>query len=130
MAIYTGQTNDSTVNGCLSSIRSADYGSDARSAMANAIQRCYELAKSKAGTVAVPQADVTTQTNRVRNEVYGDDVRDAFRNGILLCYQARIISVTSAETGYLNNMIYAQTGEDLKNNILRSIVKCYQDVSQ
>lgn len=130
MAIYTGQTSDNTVNGCLSSIRAAEYGMDARAPMANAIQRCYELAKIKAGSAVVPQASVTAQTNRVRNEVYGDDVRDAFRNGILLCYQARKISVTSAETGYLNNMIYAQTGEDLKNNILRSIVKCCQDVSQ
>lgn len=129
MAIYTGQTNDSTINGHLSSIRGAEYGINARAAMAAAIQRCYELAKIKAGATHVAQSTITAQTNRVRNEVYGDNVRDAFRNGITLCYQARGISVTSAETGYLNNMIYAQTGEDLKNNILRSIVKCCQDVS-
>ena len=129
MAIYTGQTDDNTINGHLSSIRTAEYGIEARAPMAAAIQRCYETAKVKAGATFVPQSSVTAQTNRVRNEVYGDNVRDAFRNGIMLCYQARGSSLSNTETNLLNSLIYAQTGEDLKNNILKSIVQCYRDVS-
>ena len=129
MAIYTGQTDDNTVNGSLFTIRNAEFGIDARSPMASAIRRCYELAKIKIGATLIPQSSVDEQTNRVMNEIYGDNVRDAFRNGILLCYQARGRSVPDVELDLLNNVIYAQTGEDLKNNILKSIVKCCQDVS-
>lgn len=130
MAIYTGKTSDSTINGHLFTIRNAEFGIDARTPMASSIQRCYELAKIKAGATNVPQSTITTQTNRIKSEAYGDDVRDAFNNGILLCYQSRGIDVPSAQTGILNTVMQAQTGEDLKNGILRSIVKCYQDVSQ
>lgn len=128
MAIYNGKTSDSVLNGYLSSIRGAEYGSDARAPMANSVQRCYELAKLKVGQTLVPQTSITTHTNRIRNAVFGEEVRDALKMGLALCYQARNIAVTSAETTYFNNLISAQTGEDLKNGILRCIVKCCQDV--
>lgn len=129
MPIYNGTTNDRTLNSYLSSIRGAEYGKNARSAMANAVQRCYELAKIKVGQTLVPQSSITEHTNRIKNAVYGEEVRDALKMGLALCYQARDISVTGTENTYFTNLIDAQTGEDLKNSILRCIVKCCQDVS-
>lgn len=130
MAIYTGQTSDTIINGCLVTIRSAEYGKDARSAMANSVQRCYELAKLRAGSVSVPQSSITEHTLRIRNAVFGEEVRDALKTGLELCYEACGINVSSAESTYFNNLINAQTGEDLKNEILRCIVKCCQDIKE
>lgn len=128
MAIYTGDSSDSVLNSYLGVIRSAEYGKDARSAMANSVQRCYELAKIKSGSATVSQSLITEHTNRIKNAVFGEEVRDALKTGLTLCYDARGISVPSTETTYFNNLINAQIGEDLKNGILLSIVKCCNDV--
>lgn len=128
MAIYTGNSSDSVLNSYLDAIRSAEYGKEARSAMANSVQRCYELAKNRSGSEAVPQSSITEHTNRIKKAVFGEEVRDALKMGLTLCYAARGISVTSTETTYFNNLINAQTGEALKNGILRSIVKCCNDI--
>ena len=130
MDIYTGRTNDNILNGNLSSIRTAEYGRDARASMASAIQRCFEIAKIKTGGSHINPSLVTAAADRVRTEVYGNDVRDAFVTGITLSYQARGIDVSSSiQADLLEGIINAQLGEDLKNNILKSIVRCYWDVA-
>ena len=132
MAIYSGNTNDSTINAYLSAIRSAEYGKDARSPMALAIMRCYSLAIVKAGGPqnGVTNAAVTEHANRVRNAVFGEEVRDALKMGLQLCYSARGVTPSSSANTIFNNLIGAQTGEDLKNGILMSIVRCVQEVNR
>lgn len=129
MSIYQGTTTDSLLNGHLSSIRSAEYGRDARAPMASAVQRCFEIANSHASGSHVNPYVVTEAANSVRSEVYGDNVRNAFITGLRYSYQARGISVPYVQETFFNEVIYAQLGEDLKNGILKSIVRCYQDVS-
>lgn len=130
MAISTATSSDSLLNAHLGIIRSADTGRDARSAMANALDRCYVRAVQKAGWArnGVTRAVIDVHINRIRNAVFGEEVRDALKTGLTLCYSARGISMSSTETTNLTNLINAQTGEDLKNGILNSIVRCCQDV--
>lgn len=130
MSIYQGNTSDDFLNGCLGLIRTAEYGKDARAGMANSVQRCYELAKIKVGATNVSQAAITEHTNRIRNAYFGEEVRDALRTGLLLCFTARAVSPSSTMTSYLTKLIDAQTGEDLKNYILMSIVRCCQEVNR
>ena len=130
MAIYTGMSSDPTLNGYLSLIRTAEYGSDARSAMANAVQRCYQLAVEAHGGNAngISQDTISAKNNRIMHAYYGDTVRDAFADGIRSCYIARGISFT-VNAGYIRNeLINAQLGEELKNAIMKSIVQCCHDV--
>ena len=130
MAVYNGTSSDSLLNNHLSIIRTADYGSQARASIANAVDRCYTLAVIKAGYArnGVTRAVINEHINRIRNAVFGEEVRDALKTGLTLCYSARGISLSSAEQTYLTNLINAQIGEDLKNYILRSFVQCCQDV--
>lgn len=131
MAIVNVSTSDSKVNSYLLSIRMAHYGSEMRSALANAISRCYTLAVAKVGGSprnGVTMAVMNEHLNRIRSALYGEEVRDAIRTAIQLCYSARGIPVSSQETSFLTAMINAQFGEDLKNAILHSIARCCQDV--
>ena len=131
MATWNGSTSDSILNGYLAGIRSAEYGKEARSSMAGALDRCYQLAVIKAGGAknGVTSAAIAVHTARIKNAVYGEEVRDALKMGLQLVFSARGISVSSTMSSILTGMIDAQTGEDLKNYILRSIVRCYQEVA-
>ena len=130
MAISNVTSSDSILNAYLGIIRSAYTGRDARSAMADAVNRCYVCAVQKAGGAknGVTRSVINVHIDRIRNAVFGEEVRDALKTGLTLCYSARDKSVPSAETTYFNNLITAQTGEDLKNGILNSIAKCCRDV--
>lgn len=130
MSIYNGRTSDDVLNGYLGIIRLAECGKDARSAMANSVQRCYELAKIKVGGALVPQSSISEHTNRILNAYFGEEVRDALKMGLQLCFTARAVSPSSSMNTILTNLIDAQTGEDLKNQILMSIVRCCQEVNR
>lgn len=130
MSIYNGRTSDDVLNGYLGIIRLAECGKDARSAMANSVQRCYELAKIKVGGALVPQSSISEHTNRILNAYFGEEVRDALKTGLQLCFTARAVSPSSSMNTILTNLIDAQTGEDLKNQILMSIVRCCQEVNR
>ena len=130
MSIYNGRTSDDVLNGYLGIIRLAECGKDARSAMANSVQRCYELAKIKVGGALVPQSSISEHTNRILNAYFGEEVRDALKTGLQLCFIARAVSPSSSMNTILTNLIDAQTGEDLKNQILMSIVRCCQEVNR
>lgn len=130
MAIYDGKTGDKLLDSNLSAIVSAQNGKEARSPMASAIERCYDVAVVKAGGAQnnVTKAKVVVHSNRVRNAIYGEEVRDALKMGLQLVFSARGKSPSATATSIFNSLIAAQTGEDLKNNILKSIVRCYQEV--
>lgn len=130
MAIYNGQSSDGILNGYISSIRSAEFGKDARAPIANAVDRLYAvvLVKVDSPRNGVSRTVINEHINRIRTAVFGEEVRDALRTCIQLCYSARGISISSTEQGYLNDLINAQLSENFKNAILRSIVRCYQDV--
>lgn len=130
MSIYTGKSNDDVLNTFLAVIRIAESGKDARAPIANSVQRCYELAKIRVGATNVSQAAITEHTNRIRNAYFGDEVRDALKTGLQLCFTARAVSPSSSMNTILTNLIDAQTGEDLKNQILMSIVRCCQEVNR
>ena len=132
MAIYTGTTGDNVLDSYLSAIRSAEYGKDARSPMAASVIRCYDLAIIKAGGPknGVTLASIQVHTNRIQNAVFGEEVRDALKMGLQLVYSARGVSPSATANSIFNNLIYAQTGEDLKNGILQSIVRCCQEVNR
>lgn len=130
MSIYNGQSSDGVLNGYLSMIRGAEYGRDARSPIAMAVQRCYEIANERISSQHnVPQSAITEHTNRIRNAVFGEEVRDALKMGLQVVYAAAGVSIPNIENNYFNEMIDARTGEDLKNGILHSIIRCCQDVS-
>ena len=130
MAIDSVTTPDSLVNSYIGIIRSAEFGRDARSAMANSVDRCYTIAVIRAGGPknGVTRDKIDEHIERIRTAVYGEEVRDALRTGIVLCYSARGIDQTNTIINYLANLIDAQRSEDLKNAILRSIAQCCQDV--
>lgn len=130
MSVPHVTSSDARLNGYLDVIYVAEYGKNARSAMAHAIDRCYRIVLTKVGTPrnGVTQAAIDIHKNRVLNAVFGEEVRDALRAGLTLCYSARGISVTSAENTNFTNLINAQTGEDLKTAILNSIERCCRDV--
>lgn len=130
MSIYSGASSDSILNMYIDGIRSAEFGKDARTSMANAIDRLYSIVLAKLGSPrnGVTRDVINEHINRIRNAVFGEEVRDAFRTAIQLCYSARGISVSGAEQSILNNLINSQLSEDLKNAILQSIVRCCQDV--
>ena len=121
-------TSDTVVNGYLYTIQAADFGRDCRSAIANSVLRCYELAKIRVGQVLVPASSINAQVNIIRTSEYGEDVRTALRDGLNLCYQAANVSVSSAARSWFNSLLEAQMGTDLKNAILNSIARCCQDV--
>lgn len=123
------KTSDSIVNGCLTMILSARFGRDARAPMSNAVDRCYNIAIQKSGvTHGVTRAKMNEHLNRIENAVFGEEVRDALKTALTMCYTARGESMSSAESGYLTDLIQAQTAEDFKNAILKSISKCCRDV--
>lgn len=132
MAIYTGNSNDTVLNSYLAAIRSAEYGKDARSGMAASVERCYELAVQRAGGAknGVTKAKIQVHTTRIRNAVFGEEVRDALKMGLQLVYSARGVSPSSIANTELTALIDAQTGEDLKNGILKTIVRCCQEVNR
>lgn len=130
MSIYNGKSNDDVLNTYLAVIRIAESGKDARASMANSVQRCYELAKIKAGATSVSQAAITEHTNRIKNAYFGEEVRDALKMGLQLCYTARGITPSTTASTLFNNLIDAQTGEALKNGILQCIVRCCQEVNK
>lgn len=130
MSIYNGNANDEKVNQYLATIRQAEQGKGARSAMANAVQRCYELAKIRVGTVPVSQSTITEHTDRIRNAYFGEEVRDALKTGLYLCYTTRGISHSTSADLAFSKLTDAQTGEDLKNGILMSICKCCLEVNK
>ena len=129
MSIYNGRTSDDVLNGYLGIIRLAECGKDARSAMANSVQRCYELAKIKVGGALVPQSSISEHTNRILSAYFGEEVRDALKTGLQLCYTARNITPSATANSLFNQLIEAQTGEGLKNGILMCIVRCCQEVN-
>ena len=122
-------TADAQLNGYLSTIAAAKYGKDARAAMANAIQRCYVVAKIRSGSAIVSQSAITEHTDRIRNAVFGEEVRDAFQSGILLCYTERGKPVSSPQNLFLSSFMMAKKGVDLKTYINSVLVRCYNDVS-
>ena len=130
MAYVNVTTSDSILNGYLAALKSAEFGSEARPLLANAVERCYYLAVLKAGSAknGVTRSVIDVHINRIKNAVYGEEVRDALKTGLTLCYSARGISLSSTENGYLTAMINAQLAEDLMNGFLRSIARCCQDV--
>lgn len=132
MAIYSTPVNDGTLENYMTAIRTAEYGKDARSPMAQALMRCYNLAIVKAGG---PQNGVTTNAvnthaNRIRNAVFGEEVRDALKMGLQLVYSARGITPSSSANNVFTRLIEAQTGEELKNGILESIAVCCREVNR
>ncbi len=132
MAIDTQMTGDGTLDACLSMIRAAEYGKDARVPVAQAVTRCYELAVIRAGGPqnGVTSAAVNVHANRIRNAYFGEEVRDAIVAGLRLCYEARGASPSASASNIFSRLIEAQTGEDLKNGILRSVVFCGREVSR
>lgn len=130
MAISNVTSSDSLLNAHLGIIRTSDTGSEARKAIADSVDRCYARAIQRAGWAHnnVTRAVIDVHINRIRNAIFGEEVRDALRTGLSLCYSARGISMSSAENTNLDNLINAQTGEDLKNGILESIARCCRDV--
>ena len=132
MAIYNGTTNDTVLNSYLAAIRSAEYGKDARSGMAASVERCYQLAVIKAGGArnGITSAHIAEHSALIRSAVFGEEVRDALKMGLQLVYSARGVSPSSTANSIFDQLIYAQTGEDLKNNILMSIVRCCQEVNR
>lgn len=130
MAYINVTTSDSILNGYLASLKSSRFGDQARSPLANSLDRCYTLAILKAGSPrgGVTRAVINEHINRIRNAVYGEEVRDALKTGLTLCYSARGISLSGTENTYLTNMINAQLGEDLMNSFLRVIARCCQDI--
>lgn len=130
MAVITTNSSDSELNSHLIPIRAAKYGKDIRTPLSSAVERLYAIVLIKVGTPknGVTKAKITEHTNRIKNAVFGEEVRDAFKTAIQLCYSARGISISSAENTNLTNLMDAQKGEDLKNSILRVLIKCCQDV--
>lgn len=130
MAIVSVATSDSIINGYLGAIVSAKTGKDARPSIANAVDRLYTIVLIKIGSPrnGITREVINEHVNRIRNAVFGEEVRDAFVTAIQLCYSARGISLTSTEQMFLTNLMETQIGEELKNNFLRAIAGCCQDV--
>ena len=130
MAISNITSPDSVLNVYLGIIRSANTGKDARSAISSAVDRCYVCAVQKAGGAknGITKSVINVHISRINNAVFGEEVRDALMTALTLCYSARDISIPNTENTYFNNLMKAQTGEELKNGILNSIAKCCRDV--
>mgnify|MGYP007013873481 CR=1 FL=1 len=128
MAISPVSTGDSLLNGILDRIRAPEYGKDLRSPLVDAVNRCFTLAILRTGSPrnGVTRDAINEHVARIRTAYYGEEVRDALKTVLILCHAAGDLEVSSAENNFLNQMIEAQTGEDIRNGMLNSIAGCGQ----
>lgn len=130
MAIVNISTQDPLLNQYLTSITAGEYGRDIRSPLASAVERCYDLAVMRAGGVinGVFFTDIKEHSDRIRTAAFGEEVRDALKTGLILSFTARGINPSTEMNNLFVSLMDAQTGEDLKNNILLCVGRCGQEV--
>ena len=119
MAITPIKTYDAQLNSYIFQLQHAEYGSESRTPLANALYRCYQLAIN-----GIPSGEVITHINRIKNAVYGEEVRDALKMGLTLCYTIKGLQVSSSENSIFKYMTECVYGKDLLYYMAIAIQRC------